>query len=183
MKDVVPLTLAQQELVGKVTRLAAWLAVRFYKMNPWVLRAMSEEDVVSEAYLAICHASRSWDADLGTFKAYASKSVRNWLSRLITTLMYDKRKVALVSKSFSDFSTPGLAVFDVRGRGQTPAAEAADYDDLESRLRFLPSRSRDVLVMRHVHGLTLTEAVPAVGVNRSRINVIEQQALERCRGV
>ncbi len=80
-------------------------------------------------------------------------------------------------------SRPDRSDFDVRQRGQTPAALAADYDDLESRLRFLPARSRDVLVMRHVYGMTLSEAVPAVGVNRSRINVIEQQALERCRGV
>jgi RNA polymerase sigma factor (sigma-70 family) len=71
---------SKEELVTENMRLAPYCVRRFmsrYRI-PAVL-GLDTEDLISEAFLALCRAAELWDPGRGMFSTYAVAAIHNWL--------------------------------------------------------------------------------------------------------
>src|SRR5215212_10166159 len=71
---------SKEELVTENMRLAPYCVRRFmsrYRI-PAIL-GLDTEDLISEAFLALCRAAELWDPGRGMFSTYAVAAIHNWL--------------------------------------------------------------------------------------------------------
>src|SRR5437879_11259230 len=71
---------SKEELITKNLRLAPYCVRRFlsrYRI-PAIL-GLDTEDLVSEAFLALCRAADMWDPTRSAFSTYAVVAINNWL--------------------------------------------------------------------------------------------------------
>ena len=71
---------SKEALITNNLRLAPYCVRRFlsrYRI-PAVL-GLDTEDLVSEAFLALCRAAKMWDPARGAFSTYAVVAINNWL--------------------------------------------------------------------------------------------------------
>src|SRR5262245_51994584 len=73
----------RQALVQANVRLARYGVRRFlnrYRIPPTL--SLDTEDLVSEAFVALCHAAESWNPARGTFATYAAVAIHNQLLKV-----------------------------------------------------------------------------------------------------
>src|SRR5262245_13792607 len=71
---------SKEELVTENLRLAPYVVRRF--MSRYRVPAalgMETDDLISEAFLALCRAADLWDPSRGKFSTYAVAAIHNWL--------------------------------------------------------------------------------------------------------
>ena len=105
----------------------------------------------------------------------AVEDPRAWMATLVRrealTALRSRRRAATRERSMARVAAPGAA--------RTPDAGAGG--DLDRALHALPRRLREVLVLRHVAGLTFDQVALALGVPRGTVSTRHRRALEALR--
>lgn len=174
---VAPLTPDQQELVeAELAR--GWVRPEVCSLAaPWLVRAVGWDDLHQTGEVAVAEAAMTFDpvARPGVpFGAYARQLVR-WR-------LWSLRRV--LAKSYRAWY--GMPT-DAEGWQPDPADHRPDCPDpalwlwcspdYSAQRRCLDWRSRVLLYLRTVEGMTLREVADALGVSAQRANQIEDKAV------
>ncbi|HEY1187151.1 MAG TPA: sigma factor-like helix-turn-helix DNA-binding protein [Gemmata sp.] len=182
--DLTALTGAQQQLVLN-ERATAWVHREVNQnVRPAYRRRYGREEFEQIALFALCESARAFDpvANPGVpFGAFARTHVRRRLWRAVEKLAQSARvnRTVPVDGLGEPFALTNL--IDHRAPGPNPALALWCSDELRARRRCLDWRSRLVLCMRCVEGLTLQECALALRISKTRVGMIEQRAIERLR--
>src|ERR1041384_8055255 len=109
---------SKEELVTENMRLAPYCVRRFlsrYRI-PAAL-GLDTEDLISEAFLALCRAAELWDPSRGMFSTYAVAATHNWLFNVCKLDRLDTTPT-----ESSDEADNPVAPGQTERRGGTPPA-------------------------------------------------------------
>lgn len=124
MKFDTPLTDAQRALVEDYLPLAQWTVHNYIKPND-AISGLSCDDLLQEAYLALCGAATTYQGGQVQFKTYAVTVIRNHLIDYCRRIYHNNRTLPVLSL---DASPPDSS------DGCPMSAEAIDVDaDFENR--------------------------------------------------
>jgi RNA polymerase sigma factor (sigma-70 family) len=176
----------KEELITENLRLAPYCVRRFlsrYRI-PAVL-GLDTEDLVSEAFLALCRAADMWDPARGAFSTYAVVAIHNWL---INVCKLDRASIRTELEMLSLDAPVGEAeeerLMDLlpdQGRGTEEVVLSRSLaDDLRAAVRELPDRDREVMTAL-IQGETPSELARAYGCSRQRIEQIQSRAFRRLK--
>lgn len=128
--------------------------------------APEDEDLLGEAFLALCEAALSWEPSKGSFPAYAWERVR----RAVLEIRRREAQLSLRSAALAG------AAQDEAGPAGGPVR-----DELVAALMLLPPRWRAVVNLCFFRGLEAHEAARLLGISPSRVSQIKRKALARLR--
>ncbi|WP_027718622.1 sigma-70 family RNA polymerase sigma factor [Desulfovirgula thermocuniculi] len=124
------------------------------------------EDLLGEAFLALCEAALSWEPSKGSFSAYAWEKVR--------------RAVQDTWRREAQQSLRSAALADVTWAGADPVG-APERDELLAALMLLPPSWQAVMNLCFFRGLGTDEAARLLGLSPARVSRIKRKALARLR--
>lgn len=129
---------------------------------------ISADDVVQTALCSVLSQSRRTLAAVECVPAWLTRLVRNTALNAVRAARRERRRER------------GAAEVRTRGaRRPTPAPDAGD--ELRTAVDALPRRLREVVVLRHVGGLTFDQVALALGANRNTVAARYRTALARLR--
>src|SRR5438552_4558825 len=177
---------SKEELITANLRLAPYCVRRFlsrYRI-PGVL-GLDTEDLVSEAFLALCRAAEMWDPERGAFSTYAVVAINNWL---INVCKLDRASIRTEIEVLSLDTPVGEAeeerlgdLLPDQGRGlEDMVLSRSLADDLRAAVRELPDRDRAVMTAL-LQGETPSDLARAYGCSRQRIEQIQSRAFRRLK--
>jgi RNA polymerase sigma factor (sigma-70 family) len=178
--------ISKEALITENLRLAPYCVRRFlsrYRIPP--VLGLDTEDLVSEAFLALCRAADMWDPARGAFSTYAVVAINNWL---INVCKLDRASIRTEIEMIS-LDTPVGESEEERLMDLLPD-QARDLeevvmsrslaDDLRAAVRELPERDRAVMTAL-IQGETPSELARAYGCSRQRIEQIQSRAFRRLK--
>lgn len=177
---VVPLTADRQALAAAHVGLAGW----WLRENPWAARWFGE-DAYGMALAAIARAAGEFRPELGfAFTTYASQCIRYAMLREADHREHPKRKARVVSLH-AELGPDRVTLLDMvpdrpADERDLTASEAADR--VADLLRRVTPREREVLRLRYLDGLTLSEVADRLGISNERVRQIEKIAIRRIKG-
>jgi RNA polymerase sigma-70 factor (ECF subfamily) len=164
------------------SRLELWVALR---LGPLLRGRVSVEDVAQETFF---EAYRSRDR----FEARGPGSYRRWILQIAENRIRDLHKYHFAKKrspclekgnGLKEDSSP--APLDrLPGSEDSPSTGAArreEADRLRQAIEALPDAARDVLILRAIEDLSVTEAAERLGLAPSRVKVLYLRALRLLR--
>ncbi len=177
---------SKEALITDNLRLAPYCVRRFlsrYRV-PSML-GLDTEDLVSEAFLALCRAADMWDPERGAFSTYAVVAINNWL---INVCKLDRASIRNELDTLSLDTPVGEAeeerLMDLlpdQGRGiEDVVLSRSLADDLRAAVRELPDRDREVMTAL-IQGETPSDLARAFGCSRQRIEQIQSRAYRRLK--
>lgn len=128
--------------------------------------AADGEDLLGEAFLALCEAALSWEPSLGSFPAYAWEKVHRAVKGA-----WEKEAQRAVQGS----APVGVPWTDSSHSG------APQRDELLAALMLLPPRWQAVVNLCFLKGLGTEEAAGILGLSPMRVSRIKRRALARLR--
>jgi RNA polymerase sigma factor (sigma-70 family) len=176
-------------------------AALYWARKYWLRTARQVEfdDLLQEAWIAVLHAAERYDATLSSFPHFAAIYIRGDLRRYLwnhrTTVRLPEsqqnakarregRVRGLVCRSLD---APRYAD-DPSGPSWVDTLAAPDGEDacglpptVVEAIEALPSRERDVLLMRHCCDATLAEIGCTLGMSSERARQLEAESLKRLR--
>jgi RNA polymerase sigma factor (sigma-70 family) len=178
--------ISKEALITQNLRLAPYCVRRFlsrYRV-PAVL-GLDTEDLVSEAFLALCRAADMWDPARGAFSTYAVVAINNWL---INVCKLDRASIRSELEMLSLDTPVGeteeerlMDLLPDQGRGLEDLVLSRSLaDDLRAAVRDLPERDRQVMTAL-IQGETPSELARAYGCSRQRIEQIQSRAFRRLK--
>jgi RNA polymerase sigma-70 factor (ECF subfamily) len=144
--------------------LRSWLRARFSSLR-------DIDDVVQESYLKVLRARGAGRIDHP--KAYLFNTARN------AALDRVRRDQIISFERLTDLETS--FVFEDDGSHRSTADLELELELLAAAVRALPSRCREVLVLRKYHGLSHEEIAARLGITRNTVNAQITAAMIRCR--
>ena len=171
---------AQELLVLHNIPLAVWQA------NHWTIDGAALEDLVQHALIGLVKASRSYDPTKSAFGTYATWKMRGELSGRLRSR---RRELERTGPRMDDrFET---LLVDAPAEGPSPegmALEAAQRDEVDQVLSYLPEREARALRLRHglegdPDGIASPGIARALGVDPTYARRLERQALSRLRAI
>jgi RNA polymerase sigma-70 factor (ECF subfamily) len=167
-------------------RLRRMVAVR---SDPRLAARVDPSDVVQEALIEA-------DAKLDAYLRDRPLPFYPWLRRLTQERLaalhrrHVRAKRRSVTREEAPMDLPDRSALELAERlfvrGPSPSAEAR-RQELRGRVRtalaVLPERDREVLVLRHLEGLSAKEIAAVLGMTEGAVNVRHVRALQRLRGV
>ena len=156
------------------------------KLNPILLKRMSEEDVLSETYV---NAAKRVDY----FAAHDDVPIYYKLRTILMQTMADIERRNLkaqgrdayreVESPDPEAQNPGAAPFDNIPADITSPVSRVDRDERHAILRralaAMPENDRAILVMRHFDGISNAECAAALGLTEKAASIRYVRALER----
>ena len=125
-----------------------------YNLARWLVRNSDDaEDIVQEAYL------RAFRYSAG----FRGGDARAWLLRIVRNTSYAWLQKNRVRQTATEFDE-GIHGSDGAADPETLMLQSADSQLVERTIRALPARSREILVLRELQGLTYKEISEVVGV-------------------
>src|SRR5215210_8794715 len=178
--------ISKEALITQNLRLAPYCVRRFlsrYRIPP--VLGLDTEDLVSEAFLALCRAADMWDPARGAFSTYAVVAINNWL---INVCKLDRASIRTELEMLSLDTPVGEAeeerLMDLlpdQGRDlEELVLSRILADDLRAAVRELPDRDREVMTAL-LQGETPSELARAYGCSRQRIEQIQSRAYRRLK--
>ena len=134
---------------------------------PWLTDV---DDLVQDAFVRIWRAGSSERVRSG--KAFLFKAARNAALDL-----YRRRRV-LTIESVADFER--LSVYQEGPGVAETVARNQELEILESAIRALPDRCRQVLTLRKIYGLSQREVAGRLGISEHTVEVQVANGLRRC---
>jgi RNA polymerase sigma factor (sigma-70 family) len=180
------MTKIQEKLVLDNLRLAPYCVKRFtsrYRI-PGVL-GLDIDDLISEAFIALCRAAEMWDPQRGAFSTYAVVAIQNWL---INVCKLDRVGIRNEVEMLSLDSPIGDAeeerLMDLLPDSGPQLEDTVINRRLASDLRVavdeLPDKDRRVITGL-LHGHNPADLARAFGCSRQRIEQIQSRAYRRLR--
>jgi RNA polymerase sigma factor (sigma-70 family) len=180
------MTEQQERLVMENLRLAPYCVKRFtsrYRI-PSVL-SLDTDDLVSEAFIALCRAAEMWDPKRGAFSTYAVVAIQNWL---INVCKLDRVGIRKEMEMLSLDSPIGEAeeerLMDLLPDNGPRLEDTVISRRVASELRLaveeLPDRDRRVITGL-LRGDNPADLARAFGCSRQRIEQIQSRAYRRLR--
>lgn len=97
MKDMISLTLEQQQLVEHYLSVVNWVIIDHIKLNPQVC-GLGYSDVYQEGCVHLCRAAATYQGDPAGFGAYARTVVRNGLLSYCRSLCRENAPLPLLTE-------------------------------------------------------------------------------------
>jgi RNA polymerase sigma factor (sigma-70 family) len=202
---------SKEELVTENMRLAPYCVRRF--MSRYRIPAalgLDVEDLISEAFLALCRAAELWDPGRGMFSTYAVAAIHNWLfnvcklDRLDTSTTetgdetedsaaagsQERREhrrrslIELVSLDMPVGESEDERLMDLlpdtRPQPEEEVLNRRMASELHAAVGELPERDRQV-IMGLLRGENPADMARAFGCSRQRIEQIQSRAYRRLR--
>lgn len=202
---------SKEELVTENMRLAPYCVRRFmsrYRI-PAVL-GLDTEDLISEAFLALCRAAELWDPSRGMFSTYAVAAIHNWLFNVCKLDRLDATPAESSDETDAATSGPPERREGTRRRSMVemvsldmPVGDSEDErlmdllpdtrpspeeevfnrrmaSELHTAVEELPERDREV-IMGLLRGENPADMARAFGCSRQRIEQIQSRAYRRLR--
>ncbi len=144
--------------------LRSWLRARFGSLH-------DIDDVVQEAYLKVWRAREAGRIEHP--KAYLFNTARN------AALDRVRRERIISFERLTDLQTSFVLADD--GSLKSNSELEIELEVLAAAVRALPSRCREVLVLRKYHGLSHEEIAARLGITRNTVNAQITAAMIRCR--
>jgi RNA polymerase sigma factor (sigma-70 family) len=177
---------SKEALITNNLRLAPYCVRRFlsrYRI-PSVL-GLDTEDLVSEAFLALCRAAEMWDPARGAFSTYAVVAINNWL---INVCKLDRASIRTEMEMLSLDTPVGEAeeerLMDLlpdQGRDlEELVLSRILADDLRAAVQELPDRDRQVMTAL-IQGESPSDVARAFECSRQRIEQIQSRAFRRLK--
>jgi RNA polymerase sigma factor (sigma-70 family) len=137
--------------------------------------AAGREDLVSDGELGLWRAVEKFDYSRGRFSTFATKVIRRRLNARVGK--------AARHKDLINFGDQFLRAGDSsRAEVETRQSDSPDFGPL---LDTLPTREREVVLLRHgfgeIRGKSLLEVADELGISKTRARQLEQQAYARLR--
>lgn len=165
------LFLANQGLIG-------WALTRF----PVQVRTLGEETARDLLELALLRVCGQWDPQRGALSTLMRRAAMNALNHEADRTSRRKCVCVLGFHDVQPHSTAAFDNFSELGRFDPPTPEAdEDRQYLLNLIRQLPWAEKDVVRMRYIRELSLTEIGDKLGICRERVRQIAERALERLR--
>lgn len=177
-------TARTEALIRANERLAPYMVRRFLsRFHVPAAAGLTEDDLIGEAFLALCHAATTWDPARGAFTTYAGSAIHNRLLRACGlergSLIPQVEWVSLDAPARdSDDERLEEVLLDPRLVHQDPI----NHTDIALRqaIASLPERDRTV-VLALLAGGNPSEVARRCGCSRQRIKQIENRAMHRLR--
>jgi RNA polymerase sigma factor (sigma-70 family) len=177
---------SKEQLITNNLRLAPYCVRRFlsrYRI-PAVL-GLDTEDLVSEAFIALCRAAEMWDPARGAFSTYAVVTINNWL---INVCKLDRVSIRSEIEVLSLDTPVGeseeerlMDLLPDQGRDLEEEVMSRNLaDELRAAVQELPDRDREVMTAL-LQGETPSELARAFGCSRQRIDQIQSRAFRRLK--
>ena len=178
---------ATEELLARYRdRLRQMVAVR---MDPRVAARVDASDIVQET---LVEASRklpeylrdeplpfypwlrqiAWDRLVDLHRRHVQAQKRAVGRQVWPHVLPDRSTMALADRLLADDTSPS---------GRFAREELRDR--MQTTLRALPQRDREVLVLRHLEQLTTREIASVMGITESAVKMRQLRALQRLRGL
>lgn len=168
----------RNELFLKNMGLIGWALTRF----PVQVRTLGDETARDLLELALLRVCGQWDPQRGALSTLMHRAAMNALNHEVGR---SSRRLAPITLGFHDVQPDSTAAFDnfsELGRLDPPTPEAdEDRQYLLSLIRQLPWAEKDVVRMRFLRELSLTEIGLKLGICKERVRQIAERALERLR--
>jgi RNA polymerase sigma-70 factor (ECF subfamily) len=132
------------------------------------------DDLAQEVCLGISHALPSWQTGRQGAASVWSFVFTVTRRRLVDRARRRERQGPLATDD-------GLEVVSVAPGPEDLAVHSAGLSELRTQLDALPARQRDVLLLRVVVGLDVTETAEALGLARGSVHVLQHRALSTLR--
>ena len=166
-------------LIERYSGLAARMARR---LHPAGITAVSPEDLESAGLIGLIDAVDRYQPERGVpFEAYAALRVRGAVLDELRAATGGRRSEAPVQLSLDELLEAGdhaLPTVDETG-AQRAAEDLASR--VESALRCLPQRQREILARYYGQSLTLREAGKSMGVSEARACQLHARAIASLR--
>lgn len=175
---------ARQALVEHNLRLVVYIARRFENTG------INLEDLISIGTIGLIKAVETYKLDKKIKLAtYASRCIENEILMYIRKTANQKAEVSLDEPINMDCDGNELLLADILGTDEDmilrPLEEDVDLCVLRQALRELPSREREIMVMRYgLEGhkeLTQKEVAQRMGISQSYISRLEKRILQRLK--
>ena len=189
---------------GQADRMELWEAVRRFAYDRayrWC-RAMEGhggmmlEDYIQVAFLALLDALESWDPTVGAFNTWFGLKLKGAFTEAVgMRTQRDKRDpihhalsldAPLTDSESGEDLTLADVIEDPRSEEEIEAVAELDYQQrrkqaLAKALDGLPEDQRRAVVLRHCHGLTVSQAAAEMGTTRATARAAEQKGLRLLR--
>lgn len=180
------MTEQQERLVMDNLRLAPYCVKRFlsrYRV-PSVL-SLDTEDLVSEAFIALCRAAEMWDPKRGAFSTYAVVAIQNWLinvCKLDRVSIRKEQEMLSLDTPVGDSEEERLMDLlpDNGPRLEETVINRRVASELRTAVDELPDRDRRVITGL-LQGDNPADLARAFGCSRQRIEQIQSRAYRRLR--
>jgi RNA polymerase sigma factor (sigma-70 family) len=144
---------------------------------------LASEDLIQEGLIAVAIASRTWDPTKGAnMLTYIYNPVRRAMQKAV-----NKHRAGVVRRvdnppSFLSVDLPSKVFKGETIISAMPAPEVEEKDNerlakLPEAMSGLTQRTREIIRMRYVDGLTLAEIGKRLGISKQRVAQIEEAAL------
>lgn len=189
---------------GQADRMELWEAVRRFSYDRayrWY-RAMEGrggmmlEDYIQVAFLALLDALESWDPTVGAFNTWFGLKLKGAFTEAVgMRTQRDKRDpihhalsldAPLTDSESGEDLTLADVIEDPRSEEEIEAVAELDYQQrrkqaLATALDGLTEDQRRAVVLRHCHGLTVSQAAAEMGTTRATARAAEKKGLRLLR--
>jgi RNA polymerase sigma factor (sigma-70 family) len=180
------MTKTREQLVTENMRLAPYCVKRFtsrYRI-PSML-GLDHEDLISEAFIALCRAADMWDPNRGAFSTYAVVAIQNWLinvCKLDRVGIRNEVEVLSLDSPIGESEEERLMdlVPDSGPQLEDTVINRRLASELHLAVEQLPEKDRRVITGL-LRGDNPAELARAFGCSRQRIEQIQSRAYRRLR--
>ena len=180
------MTKTREQLVTENMRLAPYCVKRFtsrYRI-PSML-GLDVDDLISEAFIALCRAAEMWDPNRGAFSTYAVVAIQNWLinvCKLDRVRLRNEVEVLSLDSPIGDSEEERLMdlVPDSGPQLEDTVINRRLASELHLAVEQLPEKDRRVITGL-LRGDNPAELARAFGCSRQRIEQIQSRAYRRLR--
>jgi RNA polymerase sigma factor (sigma-70 family) len=173
-----------QNLIEANMRLAPYGVQRFLgRYHIPAAISLDSDDLLSEAFLALCQAAESWDPARGTFATYAVAAIQNRLLKVCRL----ERGSPIADVEFISLDAPvgegdERRLEDVLATSESPEERLGDTTRLEVQqaIAELPERDRHV-VLGVMAGSSAASIARGCGCSPQRVRQIQMRAYHRLR--
>jgi RNA polymerase sigma factor (sigma-70 family) len=174
----------KQSIVEANMRLAPYGVQRFLRRYhiPAAI-SLDSDDLLSEAFLALCQAAESWDPARGTFATYAVAAIQNRLLKVCRL----ERGSTIADLEFISLDAPvgengERTLEDLLPAAESPEEKLVDTSRLEVQqaIAELPERDRSV-VLGVMSGASAASIARGSGCSPQRVRQIQMRAYHRLR--
>lgn len=157
------LSVAERQALVLSTVSVAGTTARYWSRNTGI----AEDDLLSAAYEALCHASRVWQASKDvSFKSYATWWLRGYMQRAVK--FYWHAGFVGLSNAPSKLKSQRLGDADCRKLLAKCVAEHVPASEIARMLSILSVRTQKMVRMRYLYGMTYKEIGVAFKISTGR---------------
>ena len=129
----------------------------------------NRDDAFQEGCLALITAAPHFDPAKGAWSTFATRCVVN----AVRNFTRGERRSNARTRRLMDATTEGML----------EASPVDPASDMGKALASLDDRTREIIMLRVVEGLTLEAVASKIGLGKSRVAVLEREGLDKMRGL